>query len=249
MELYGLVGKTLKHSFSGDYFTRKFEKHHISAQYQLFELDPLPNLHQFAAENPSLKGFNLTIPYKRNAYIQMDDLSQKAVLTGSVNVVKVFRRKGTVLLKGYNTDVIGFEQSLKPLVKGKKLLRALILGSGGSAHSVACVLRKFGIYFYFVTRQPKKLEMMGYSWITPEIMKEFKLIVNTTPVGMFPNTGEAPDIPYHLLTREHILFDLIYNPQETLFLKKGKAQGATVKNGWDMLKVQAEASWKIWRKR
>ena len=249
MELYGLIGKTLKHSFSGDYFAQKFEAKQIDAAYRLWEMEDLPDLHDFARAHPRLKGFNVTIPYKRKALLFMDELSKPALLTGSVNVVKVLRNGNEIFLKGYNTDVVGFEKSLKPLIKGRKLLRALILGSGGSAHSVACVLRKYGVYFNFVTRSPKKLEMMGYSWVTPAVMEEYKLIVNTTPLGMYPHVDQAPDIPYELLTPQHILFDLIYNPQETLFLKRGRERGALTKNGLDMLKIQAEESWKIWREK
>ena len=248
MELYGLIGKTLKHSFSGDYFAQKFESKHIDAEYRLWEMEELPDLHDFAQENPQLKGFNVTIPFKRNVTVFMDKLSKPAQLTGSVNVVKVKRKENKIILKGYNTDVIGFEKTLKPLVKGRKLLRALILGSGGSAHSVAYVLRKQGIYFSFVTRRPKKLEMIGYSWFTPSVMNEFKLIINTTPLGMYPNVAQAPDILYDLITPDHIFFDLIYNPEETLFLKRGREKGAKVKNGLEMLKIQADESWKIWKK-
>ena len=249
MELYGLIGKTLKHSFSGDYFAQKFEAKQIDAAYRLWEMEDLQDLHDFARAHPRLKGFNVTIPYKRKALLFMDELSKPALLTGSVNVVKVLRNGNEIFLKGYNTDVVGFEKSLKPLIKGRKLLRALILGSGGSAHSVACVLRKYGVYFNFVTRSPKKLEMMGYSWVTPAVMEEYKLIVNTTPLGMYPHVDQAPDIPYELITPQHILFDLIYNPQETLFLKRGRERGALTKNGLDMLKIQAEESWKIWREK
>ncbi|GMT45535.1 MAG: shikimate 5-dehydrogenase [bacterium] len=248
MDIYGLIGKPLKHSFSGDYFAQKFEKKHIDAEYRLWELDDIPDLHSFAREHPQLRGLNITIPYKRTVVPALDELDAPAQIIGSVNVVKVNRKGGEILLRGYNTDVIGFERSLKPLVKGRKQLRALILGTGGSAHSVAFVLRRLGIYFYYITRRPKKLEMLGYSWITPAIMNEFQLIVNTSPVGMYPDTEHAPVIPYEMLTPGHILFDLIYNPEETLFLKKGKAQGAIVKNGLEMLKIQAEESWKIWKK-
>ena len=249
MDIYGLIGKPLGHSFSGDYFLQKFEKKHIDAEYRLWEMDEIPDLHVFAREHPQLRGLNITIPYKRTIVPTLDKLHAPAQIIGSVNVVKVERNSGEIFLKGYNTDVIGFEKSLKPLIKGRKQLRALILGTGGSAHSVAFVLRKLGIYFYYITRRPKKLEMLGYSWITPAIMDEFQLIVNTSPVGMFPDTEHAPVIPYEMLTPRHILFDLIYNPEETLFLKRGKAQGAVVKNGLEMLKTQAEESWKIWKKR
>ncbi len=248
MDLYGLIGKSLKHSFSGEYFTKKFEQKHIDAEYRLWEMEEVPDLVAFARQYPQLKGFNVTIPFKRNVVPYMDELGKTALLTGSVNVVKVVRNGEEINLKGFNTDVIGFEKSLHPLIQKRKLLRALILGSGGSAHSVACVLRKRGIYFNYVTRFPKKLEMMGYSWITPAVMGEYKLIVNTTPLGMYPKMDEAPDLPYAFLTPEHILFDLIYNPEETLFLKKGREQGAVTKNGLEMLKIQAEESWKIWNR-
>ncbi len=246
MELYGLIGKTLTHSFSGDYFLRKFQEKRIDAVYRLWEWDTLPDLYDFVRQNPDLRGFNVTIPYKRAVIQYMDKLDKAAGLTGSVNVVKVKRKKDKIFLHGFNTDVIGFERSLKPLIQGRTGLHALILGSGGSAHSVAFVLRKLGIYFTFVTRKPNKLEAVGYSWITPEVMKKCKLIINTTPLGMYPNVDEKPDIPYDLLTPEHVLFDLIYNPAETLFLKKGREKGAVTKNGLEMLKIQADESWKIW---
>ena len=249
MDIYGLIGKPLQHSFSGDYFSAKFAKKHIDAEYRLWEMDELPDLHEFARQYPRLRGMNVTIPYKRKVLPELDEVCNNIHLVGSVNVIKVRRSGEDVLLKGYNTDVIGFEKSLKPLVKGRKNLRALILGTGGSSHSVAYVLRKLGIYFSFVTRHPEKLETMGYSWINSAVMQEFQLIINTTPVGMFPETDKAPVIPYEMLTHDHILFDLIYNPEETLFLKRGRAQGAQVKNGLEMLKIQAEESWKIWNKR
>ena len=246
MEMYGLIGKTLTHSFSGDYFSRKFREKQIDASYRLWEWETLPNLYDFVRENSDICGFNVTIPYKREVIRYMDQLHKTAELTGSVNVVKVKRKKDEIFLHGYNTDVIGFERSLRPLVKRRKGLRALILGSGGSAHSVAFVLRRLGIYFTFVTRKPNKLETMGYGWITPDVMKECKLIVNTTPLGMYPKVNEAPEIPYELVTPEHIFFDLIYNPAETLFLKKAREKGAVTKNGLEMLQIQAEESWKIW---
>ncbi|MBE0650567.1 MAG: shikimate dehydrogenase [Bacteroidales bacterium] len=246
MELYGLLGKTLKHSFSGDYFGKKFAKKGIKAEYHLFEFDEVPDLHAFAKDNPSLKGFNVTIPYKRTVVAQLDEMSNLVRMTGNANVVKVVRKNGNIKLVGYNTDATGFEKSLEPLVKKRNNLRALILGTGGAAHTVAFVLRKMGIYFYFVTRNPYKVEMIGYSFITPEIINECQLIVNTTPVGMFPEMDACPNIPYENLDSSHILYDLVYNPPETLFLKKGKEKGATIKNGQEMLQIQAEESWKIW---
>ena len=161
---------------------------------------------------------------------------------------KSLREKGKIKLSGFNTDVIGFENSLLPLVNKRNNLRALILGTGGAAHSVAFVLRKLGIYFYFVTRNPSKLEMINYTWVTPEVIKENQLIINASPVGMFPNVDACPNLPYENLGPSHILYDLVYNPEESCFLKKGKEAGALIKNGQEMLEIQAEESWKIWKK-
>jgi len=247
MKLYGLLGKSLKHSFSRDYFLKKFSEKKLDADYRLFEMDELVDLHGFSIEHPELCGLNVTIPYKREAINQMDELSPIARITGSVNVIKVIRKNEAVILKGFNTDAGGFEKSFKRVIKEQKNLRALILGTGGAAHSVAYVLRKFGVYFYFVSRKPVKIETMGYSWITPAVMEEFHLIINTTPTGMFPHQDEFPEIPYDGLTPSHILCDLIYNPEETLFLRKGREKGAFTKNGYEMLKIQAEESWKIWQ--
>ena len=247
MELYGLIGKKLQHSFSKDYFLKKFENKKIDADYHLFEMEELVDLHDFSKKQTNLCGLNVTIPFKRGVINQMDELSPIARISGSVNVIKVIRNNDDVVLKGFNTDTYGFEQSLKPLIKGRKQLRALVLGTGGAAHSVAYVLRKFGIYFYFVSRKPVKVETMGYSWITPTVMGEFRLIINTTPSGMFPNVDACPEIPYEFLEKDHILYDLVYNPEETLFLKKGREKGAVTKNGLEMLQIQAEESWKIWQ--
>ncbi len=247
MELYGLIGKTLGHSFSRDFFLKKFDDKKIDADYQLFEMKELVDLHDFSKKQTNLRGFNVTIPFKRKIINQLDELSPIARISGSVNVVKIIRKNEDITLKGFNTDTHGFEQSLKPLIKGRKELRALILGTGGAAHSVAYVLRKFGIFFYFVSRRPLKVETMGYSWITPKVMEEFRLIINTTPNGMFPNVDHCPEIPYEYVGTEHILYDLVYNPQETLFLKKGSEKGAVTKNGMQMLEIQAEESWKIWQ--
>jgi shikimate dehydrogenase len=249
MELYGLIGKSLQHSFSKDYFQKKFANQKVDADYRFFEMDELIDLHDLFESEPNLKGLNVTIPYKRIVVNQLDELSPIARITGSVNVVKRIDQQGRKTLKGFNTDARAFENSIKPMLKGRKELRALILGSGGAAHSVAYVLRKMGIYFYFVSRKPQKVETMSYSWITPKTMQEYRLIINTTPIGTFPKVSEKPDILYEELTSEHILYDLVYNPPETLFLKEGKTRGAQIKNGYDMLKIQAEESWKIWQSR
>lgn len=248
MDFYGLIGKSLKHSFSRDYFSKKFEKEKLNASYQLFETDDVPDLHKFLENNPEIRGLNVTIPYKRQLIHQMDDLSPIAETVGGINVITVYRKNGRIKLKGFNTDVYGIEKSLKPLIGKREQLRALILGTGGAAHAAAYVLRKWGIYFYYVSRNPRKLIELNYTWLTPKIIEEYPLIINTTPMGMYPNVDTFPDIPYEKLTEEHILFDLVYNPEETLFLKKGKKQGAKTKNGLEMLYVQAEESWKIWKK-
>lgn len=247
MELYGLIGKSLQHSFSRDYFKQKFADEKIDADYRFFEMDELVDLKTLFASEPELKGLNVTIPYKRVVLHQLDELSDTAQITGSVNVIKANRKNGKMVLKGFNTDALAFESSIKPLIKNRNNLRALILGSGGAAHSVAYVLRKLGIYFYFVSRKPQKVETMTYSWLTNQTIKEFKLIINTTPIGTFPKVTEKPEIPYSELTSEHILYDLVYNPPETSFLKEGKNRGAQIKNGYEMLKIQAEESWKIWQ--
>ncbi|MBN2637720.1 MAG: shikimate dehydrogenase [Bacteroidales bacterium] len=248
MDLYGLIGRSLKHSFSGDYFAKKFEKEKIDASYQLFESEDIPDLKELLAKNPELRGLNVTIPYKRQLIQQMDELNEVAETVGGINVVDVHRKNGSVKLRGYNTDVYGIEMSLKPLIEKREQLRALILGTGGAAHAVAYVLRKWGIYYYYVSRNPRKLIELNYTWLTPKIIEDYQLIINTTPLGMYPHVETFPEIPYDKLTKDHILFDLVYNPEETVFLKKGKAQGAQTKNGLEMLHLQAEESWKIWKK-
>ncbi len=248
MDIYGLIGFPLRHSFSGNYFSGKFAGMHIDAAYRLWELEKFPDLHEFVRQYPQLKGLNVTIPYKLKALSALDEVSGPVQDIGSVNVIKVYRNGGEIFLKGFNTDVIGFEKSLNPLLKGRKNLRALILGTGGSSRSVAYVLHKLGISFSYVTRHPENTKALGYPELTQDVIRGSHLIINTTPVGMFPDTDRSPEIPYELLTSDHILFDLIYNPEETLFLKKGREQGARVKNGLEMLKIQAEESWKIWQK-
>ncbi len=249
MKVYGLLGKSLGYSYSPKIFNEKFLKNGIKAEYRLFEMDNLDNLKQFVDDNKNLVGFNVTVPYKQSVVSHIDKLSSEARVTGSVNVVKVFRKKDGFTLKGYNTDAYAFEKTLKPLLEGRAYTRALILGTGGTAHTVAFVLRKLGIYFYFVSRKPVKIESLRYSWLDDEIMKTSNLIINTTPLGTYPNIDEYPEIPYELLTKEHILYDMVYNPEETAFLKKGKEHGATTKNGLEMLYLQAERSWKIWNYR
>ena len=245
MDLYGLIGYPLSHSFSAAYFTRKFETEHIDAAYKLFPLPHIEDLPDLIQAQTQLQGFNVTIPHKISMLPFLHTLSPEALDTGAVNCVKINRNNQHIELKGYNTDIYGFELSLKPLL-GNMHTHALILGSGGAAKAVAYVLKKLGINFLQVSRNPKTTNHIDYKDITEEIISTHKLIIHTTPLGMYPETENFPDIPYHLLRNEHVLYDLVYNPEETMFLKKGKAAGAICKNGMEMLTLQAEKSWGIW---
>lgn len=248
MDIYGLIGKKLDHSFSPKFFEEKFRKMKINAEYRLFEIDDPEEIPKIIIDNPDLKGLNVTIPYKRSVSSYMHELDKTISLTGSINTIKIIRKRGKIKLKGYNTDIIGFEKTIKPYLNDDPQLRALILGTGGTANTVAYVLRKLGVLFCFVSRKPSKTLHIKYSWIDGVDVLTNKLIINTTPLGMYPNTDTAPELPYDQLTNEHTLYDLVYNPPETLFLKKGREQGATCVNGQKMLEIQAEASWKIWNK-
>ncbi len=240
--LYGLVGKNISHSFSPKYFKQKFLKEKIAADYILFDIDSSEKLPEIISSTPDLRGFNVTIPYKKEIMNLLQQVSKEAKAVGSVNTVKITDSG----LSGYNTDVVGFRNSLLPLIKGSLPLKALILGTGGAAEAVKFVLNEQSIHFQQVSRG--KLEnTLTYSEVTQSVLQGFRLIINTTPLGMFPNVNQAPAIPFEYLTQHHILYDLIYNPKETLFLKEGRRAGAKVKNGLEMLYLQAEASWKIWQ--
>ena len=261
MNLYGLIGHPLGHSFSQAYFTEKFAREKINACYENFDLKSLSEIRQLLNQYPDLKGFNITIPYKEAIITYLDDIDETAKEIGAVNTVKVLP-KGR--FKGYNTDVIGLEATLTLIVRGTskgtlatpeggyvvpvryltKLSPALVLGTGGASKAVQYVLKKHGINFHLVSRDPEKGHFT-YQNLTPEVIKNHLLIINATPVGMAPNIDDAPVIPYEALTSEHVLFDLIYNPEETLFLKNGKAFGTKNINGLTMLHAQAEASWEI----
>lgn len=249
MDIYGLIGKDISYSFSPDYFNKKFERLGINAEYKIFELDDAKEFPEFIARNPDIKGLSITIPYKRALGQYMDFIDGPSAICGSINSVKIKQKKDKAFLSGYNTDIIGFEESIKPLLKNRKNLKALILGSGGASSSIAYVLRKYGILFSFVTTKPPKLLHHNYSWIDKYVMSENLLIINTTPLGTYPNAEESPNIPYEYITDKHILYDLTYNPPETLFLKKGSEYGAICINGQQMLEIQADASWDIWTKR
>ncbi|MCL2650217.1 MAG: shikimate dehydrogenase [Candidatus Azobacteroides sp.] len=246
MDKYGLIGYPLHHSFSQSYFNEKFRAENINAEYVNFEIPTIKEFPDIIKSNPNLKGLNVTIPYKEQVIQYLDDLSDNAKAIGAVNVIKFIRNKSGKKIKliGYNSDVIGFQQSLEPLLK-KQHQSALILGNGGASKAIKRGLDNLGLSSQFVSRE-RTANVIRYEDITPEIMEKHTVIINCTPVGMFPNVNECPNIPYELITSNHLLYDLLYNPDETLFLKKGKEHGAKVKNGLEMLLLQAFASWEFW---
>ncbi len=243
MRKFGLIGKTLVHSFSKKYFTEKFEREAVDANYELYSIANVDSLRQFVQEH-SLCGLNVTVPYKQDVIPLLDEIDSEAQMVGAVNVIKIKREGERLCLKGFNTDVVGFRNSLKPLLKPWHT-SALVLGTGGASKAVLYVLENLGIAARCVSRQ-KREGMLTYETLDADVMRRNTLIVNTTPLGTFPNVETCPDIPYRLLTEKHLLFDLVYNPEQTLFMKKGLQNGAAVKNGYEMLVGQAEASWRIW---
>ncbi|GHT38886.1 shikimate 5-dehydrogenase [Endomicrobiia bacterium] len=246
MAQYGLIGFPLKHSFSKKYFNDKFEAENIDAEYLNFEISDIKEIKTIIKNNPNLKGLNVTIPYKEQIIPYLNDLSKNARLIGAVNVVKFEYQKKKLKLTGYNSDIIGFKDSIQPFLQERGYKKALILGTGGSAKAIFYGLKQFGIEATYVSRTKSQDGVLAYEELTEEILLENKVIVNCTPVGMWPHVDECPDIPYQWITKEHLLYDLLYNPNETLFMKNGKKQGATVKNGLEMLLLQAFASWNFW---
>lgn len=236
MRHFGIIGFPLVQSFSAKYFNEKFATSGIDAEYSLYPTE-VENL-KLTVERllDTLDGMNVTIPYKQAIIPYLDRLDETAEAIGAVNVVHKH--------VGYNTDCLGFIDSIRPLLRADDR-KALVLGTGGASKAVCYGLRKLGVIPTLVSRTPKA-GMLGYKDLTEDIMKEQTLIVNCTPLGMFPEVDACPDIPYAFITAQHLLFDCIYNPEETLFLHKGKAQGATTQNGMEMLYGQAKAAWKIW---
>ena len=244
MDKYGLIGYPLGHSFSIGYFNEKFQNEGIDAQYINFEIPSIENLTEILDSNPELKGLNVTIPYKEKVISYLDSISPEARAIGAVNVIKVNHKGNKTELKGYNSDVIGFTQSIEPLLE-RYHKKALVLGTGGASKAIIFSLKSLGIETLTVSRYERH-GCVRYEDITPEMIKEYNVIVNCTPCGMYPQTDDCPNLPYEAMDSHTLLYDLIYNPDETLFLKKGKAQGATVKNGLEMLLLQAFASWNFW---
>lgn len=246
MKKYGLLGFPLGHSFSKKYFTNKFEQESIDAVYNNYEIEDIKEIFNIVTDG-ELVGLNVTIPHKENVIALLDDLSDEARAIGAVNVVKIERvGEGKLRLVGHNSDVIGFRNSIEPLISADQK-SALILGTGGASKAVARALDNMGIAYKYVSRKSRE-NVFSYEELTKDVIDAYPIIINATPLGTFPKVDACPDIPYHYIGSKHLLYDLVYNPSETLFLKKGKEQGAQIKNGEEMLLLQAEAAWNIWKK-
>lgn len=244
MNKYGLLGYPLKHSFSRQFFTEKFQNEGIDAQYVNFEIPDISLLTDILDQEPELKGLNVTIPYKEQVIPFLHEISPEAKEIGAVNVIRITRPKGIPHLKGFNSDIIGFQESLKPLLQPHHR-KALILGTGGASKAVKVGLEQLGIETCYVSRSAGA-NRITYAQLDESIIQEHLIIVNCSPCGMFPHNEECPNIPYQLLTPQHLLYDLVYNPLETEFMKRGRQQGVTVKNGLEMLHLQAIAGWNFW---
>lgn len=241
MRKFGLIGKNISYSFSKAYFTEKFSRETlVNCSYENFDLQDISYFYKILKDK-ELRGLNVTIPYKEQVIPLLDTLDEMAEKIGAVNTIAILPDGR---LKGYNTDYLGFTQALKPLLH-KDIHSALILGTGGASKAIAFGLSSLGINFRYVSRTPK-VNMLSYHDLTREIIKKNLLIIQSTPLGTFPNVKEKPDLPYHLLSEKHLLFDLVYNPAQTAFMKEGTARKAKVSNGLNMLIGQAEAAWEIW---
>lgn len=244
MDKYGLIGYPLGHSFSISFHNQRFADEGINAKYLNFEIPSIDDLPAVLGSNPELKGLNVTIPYKEKVIPFLDYVSPEARTIGAVNVIRVVHEGKKIILRGYNSDVIGFTQSIEPMLEPYHK-KALILGTGGASKAIAFGLKSLGLDSVFVSRYERP-NTIQYERITPEVVKEYNVIVNCTPLGMFPKTEECPLLPYEALDERNILYDLIYNPDETLFMRRGAEHGAAVKNGLEMLLLQAFASWDFW---
>ena len=241
---FGLVGRNISYSFSRGYFADKFKKESLPHSYVNFDLESIEELDDIIRNTPNLKGLNVTIPYKEEVIPILDDLNKRARKIGAVNTIRITRYQKLI---GYNTDYYGFKNSLKPHLK-KHHKRALILGTGGASKAIAYALKKLKIQYDYVSRTEKEGVKFLYTDLTEDIISSYNIIINCTPIGTYPDVNECPDIPYDAITERHILYDLIYNPEQTKFLSCGDIKGATTINGLEMLKLQAEKSWDIWNK-
>lgn len=249
MKTFGLIGYKLGYSFSKGFFSEKFKNEGLNDhEYVNFELDNIAYFPSIFDQYEKIGGLNCTIPYKQEVMQFLSDVDEEAAIIGAVNTIKIINTPEGMRLKGYNTDIIGFERAIKPMLKSHHK-NALILGTGGASKAIKHVLQKLGIDYISAsieeTLEPKELR---YTDITESTIKDHSVIINATPLGTHPNVDSCPDIPYQFLTNDHVLFDLVYNPKETLFMKKGKEKGAKVKNGLEMLHGQAIAAWEIWNK-
>lgn len=242
MDVYGLIGYPLSHSFSKKYFTEKFEKEGLEDTYELFPIEDIRQLTTLIRANPLLKGLNVTIPHKQSILAYIDDATGIPPGLGACNCIKIVDEK----LIGYNTDVTGFEKSIAPFL-GTHHKKALILGNGGAAEAVKYVFSKNNIVWAVVSRKLHGDASFTYNELTDDMISDHTIIVNTTPLGMFPSVDSCADIPYDAIGKNHLLYDLVYNPSKTLFLEKGEQMGATIMNGYAMLVLQAEESWRIWQ--
>ena len=248
MDKYGLIGYPLGPSFSISYFNQKFQDENIDAVYENYEIPSIDELPEVLSSNPELKGINVTIPYKEKVLPFLDSISPEARAIGAVNVIRVSHKGNKTLLKGYNSDVIGFTKSIEPMLDKKLHQKALILGTGGASKAIDYGLRNLGLETVFVSRYERP-GTIQYKNVTPEVVKEYNVIINCTPLGMYPKTEVCPELPYEAMDSHTILYDLIYNPDETLFMKRGAEYGANVKNGLEMLLLQAFSSWEFWHEK
>lgn len=245
MKSFGLIGHPLGHSISKKYFENKFEKEHLDCNFSNFDLENLDNLDKIISENPDLQGFTITYPYKNEIIKHLDFIDENAKEIGAVNVVKIDSDRK---LHGFNSDYIGFQGLLEDAIQDREIGRALILGTGGASKAVSFVLKNKNIDFQFITRNVRYENQKSYTELKNESFHDNELIINATPIGMHPNTNNCLDLPFETLNPSDILIDLIYNPEETVFLKKGKSQGAKTFNGLKMLYLQADAAWEIWER-
>jgi shikimate dehydrogenase len=246
MRKFGLIGFPLGHSFSKLYFSNKFMSESIQdCSYDTYEIEELKYLRDIISNDPEIRGLNVTIPYKSEVFKYLDSVDDEAAAVGAVNVLKIENRGGRPRVKGFNTDIFGFRKALSPHINVRKIDKAIILGTGGSSKAVTYVLKSMDIGITQVSRNPGE-NCISYNDLTDDILQENKLIVNTTPLGMFPNINAKPNLNYYCLTDRHILFDLVYNPSMTSFLQKGQERGSKIIGGIQMLHFQAEKSWEIW---
>ncbi len=245
MDKYGLIGYPLEHSFSRNYFNEKFRNESIDAEYDNFEIPSIENFKEVLETTPNLRGLNVTIPYKEEVIRYLDELSAEARAIGAVNVIRVTHKGSKTVLKGFNSDVIGFTRSIESMLEPLHR-KALILGTGGAAKAVDYGLKSLGLGTLFVSRTARP-GVITYNDVTPDLIRSHKVIVNCTPLGMYPHVDSCPPLPYEAMDSHTLLYDLLYNPDETLFMQKGRQQGAITKNGLEMLLLQAFASWEMWQ--